>query len=79
MGMEILKRIREEAGLTRHQVGGAEWSVDTIQQYERTETECLQIHYIVRLKQVTGWTWERFGAMLEAGLSEGRTKKKERK
>lgn len=76
MGMEILKRIRTEAGLSRHAAGGADFAPRVVQQYEEEGTMCLQIHYLVRLRQATGWTWERLGEMLEEGLSEGRAKRK---
>jgi len=76
MGMEILKKIRTEAGLSRHAAGGAEFSPRVVQQYEEENTMCLQIHYLVRLRQATGWTWEKLGEMLEEGLSEGRAKRK---
>lgn len=79
MGMKILRNIRESAGLTRHEVGGAEFSTDVVQQYERDATECLPIHYLVRLRQATGWTWERFGAELDEGLAEGRPKRQKQK
>lgn len=79
MGMEILKKIRLEAGLSRSKAGGADFAGQTIQQYEDPDTACLQIHYLVRLKRVTGWSWERIGKALEEALADGRPEQNKKK
>ena len=64
-GMELLKKLRQEAGLTQKAAGEPRFSKQAVAVYEKESAELMQIRYLIQLRRKCRVSWEEFGSRLD--------------